>query len=59
VAEVRLACPTCGKETVVDDAEPLPPDAPFCSERCRYVELANWYDDKYRVARPVDETDAD
>lgn len=26
------------------------PDRPFCSARCRVVDLGNWADERYRVA---------
>lgn len=32
-----------------------PPWRPFCSERCKLLDLANWADGTYRVAaEPVD-----
>jgi len=33
------------------------PTFPFCSERCRLLDLSNWVDGKYTVTRPVDPTD--
>ena len=47
-------CPTCKK--------PVAPDAksfPFCSERCRLVDLGNWLDGKYRIASTNDERKPD
>lgn len=38
-------CPTC-KKRVEPDAKAFP----FCSERCRLVDLGNWLDGKYRIA---------
>lgn len=38
-------CPQCKK--------PVPADHksfPFCSERCRLVDLGNWLDGRYRIA---------
>ncbi len=38
-------CPSCGK--------PLPSDAPhrpFCSVRCKMVDLGRWLNEEYRVA---------
>ncbi len=33
---------------------------PFCSERCKLLDLANWADGTYRVpAEPADVPDAD
>jgi endogenous inhibitor of DNA gyrase (YacG/DUF329 family) len=25
---------------------------PFCSKRCRFVDLGRWLDGKYRISRP-------
>jgi endogenous inhibitor of DNA gyrase (YacG/DUF329 family) len=38
-------CPTCGKPVDWDDA----PERPFCSERCRIVDLGRWASEDYRV----------
>ncbi|RMH44465.1 MAG: DNA gyrase inhibitor YacG [Deltaproteobacteria bacterium] len=42
-------CPICG--------EPVPPhdrnDAyPFCSKRCRLIDLGNWLDGRYAIPGP-------
>jgi endogenous inhibitor of DNA gyrase (YacG/DUF329 family) len=29
------------------------PEAPFCSERCRTLDLANWADGKYVISSPA------
>lgn len=42
-------CPICRKPTESGkDA-----DFPFCSERCRLLDLGNWASEKYRVSQPV------
>lgn len=51
MAVLRVPCPRCGRESEVDDATPLPPDFPFCSERCRMSDLGKWFDEEYRIAR--------
>jgi endogenous inhibitor of DNA gyrase (YacG/DUF329 family) len=33
------------------------PTFPFCSDRCRLLDLNNWMEGKYAVSRPVDPTD--
>ncbi len=43
-------CPTCKK-----DVAPEARSFPFCSERCRLVDLGNWLDGKYRIASQNDE----
>jgi endogenous inhibitor of DNA gyrase (YacG/DUF329 family) len=39
------ACPTCNK--AVED--PNNPFRPFCSERCKLVDLGRWLGEQYRV----------
>jgi uncharacterized protein len=29
------------------------PEAPFCSERCRIIDLGNWASEKYVISTPV------
>jgi|1185.fasta_scaffold1218520_2 endogenous inhibitor of DNA gyrase (YacG/DUF329 family) len=38
-------CPTCGEPARWEDN----PDRPFCSERCRDVDLGRWATEDYRV----------
>ena len=49
-----VTCPTCGGESVY-----APENAfrPFCSERCRNVDLGAWASESYRV--PTRPTSAD
>ena len=42
-------CPICRKP--VDSA--TDPDFPFCSERCRLLDLGNWAAEKYVVSEPL------
>ena len=42
-----MTCPIC-KKTVAPGA----PDFPFCSERCRIIDLGNWATDKYVIPGP-------
>jgi endogenous inhibitor of DNA gyrase (YacG/DUF329 family) len=37
-----------------DDSLPLPESFPFCGRRCRLLDLGKWFDEEYRVARPLD-----
>ncbi len=39
-----MKCPICKK-----DVEPGEPYVPFCSDRCRLIDLGNWADEKYRI----------
>ena len=52
---VRLpSCPICKIELSATAAtESL--DFPFCSERCRQVDLLRWSDGKYAIVEPLSE----
>ena len=56
----RVACPTC-KRVVRIPAErsgKLPPFFPFCSERCKMIDLGAWFDADYRIAaKPNEESE--
>jgi uncharacterized protein len=39
-----MKCPICKKEVARSD-----PEFPFCSERCRTIDLANWATEKYVI----------
>ena len=39
-----MRCPICRK--AVDDHSAI---APFCSERCRLIDLGNWAAEKYAI----------
>ncbi len=47
------SCPICGKPVAPRDANPA---FPFCSDRCKLVDLGKWLGEEYRVpgARPGD-----
>jgi endogenous inhibitor of DNA gyrase (YacG/DUF329 family) len=49
---LSLRCPTCSKLVLRSDAE-----FPFCSERCRLIDLGKWASDGYVVSRPVFDPD--
>ncbi len=49
-------CPICKQPT--DSAKH--PDFPFCSERCRLLDLGNWASERYVISEPaVDESTPD
>lgn len=45
-------CPTCGA-IVTADTETFP----FCSERCRTMDLSRWASEDYRISRPIEQSD--
>ncbi len=48
-----MRCPICSKEALWKDN----PYRPFCSERCKLIDLDNWLSDRYRVSTPVEAPD--
>jgi endogenous inhibitor of DNA gyrase (YacG/DUF329 family) len=46
----KRKCPTCGRAI---DADPAPGWRPFCSERCRLIDLGDWMAGRRRI--PTDE----
>ena len=50
---LTVPCPRCGVETLADEGKPLPPGFPFCSARCRLIDLGKWFDEEHRISRPV------
>lgn len=41
-----VQCPHCGKPVVWSDASPF---RPFCSERCKLIDLGEWFDETHRI----------
>jgi len=47
-------CPTCNRQVEWDNN----PFRPFCSERCKLVDLGKWVTEEYHVAgKPVSSAD--
>jgi endogenous inhibitor of DNA gyrase (YacG/DUF329 family) len=45
-------CPICGKELIANAA--LESDwFPFCSKRCRQIDLYRWSEGKYAIVEPL------
>ncbi|HUI55508.1 MAG TPA: DNA gyrase inhibitor YacG [Bryobacteraceae bacterium] len=43
-----MKCPICKKAV-----QPGDPEFPFCSERCRIIDLGNWSAEKYKISSPA------
>ena len=48
---LKLRCPICKKEVKNTDAE-----FPFCSDRCRTIDLGKWASGAYVISSPVTDT---
>jgi len=60
----KQICPTCRKPFSSNQAESLP-HFPFCCERCRLIDLGQWFDGDYAIPSdapsqlPQDQEDPD
>jgi endogenous inhibitor of DNA gyrase (YacG/DUF329 family) len=48
---IKVQCPTCKKRVKRTD-----PDFPFCSERCRLLDLGKWASGAYVISSPLHDT---
>jgi endogenous inhibitor of DNA gyrase (YacG/DUF329 family) len=51
---LNLRCPICKKAVKSADS-----DFPFCSERCRLIDLGKWASGGYVVTSPLQDTSED
>lgn len=42
----KVPCPTCGKLLTWDKNNPF---RPFCSERCKLIDLGEWASESHRI----------
>ncbi len=53
-----IRCPRCGKLLTFPSGRPTEEtrlasaDFPFCSERCRLLDLGSWFAEDYKFSRP-------
>lgn len=47
MSETIVQCPTCNQPVTWNDAATW---RPFCSERCKLIDLGDWASEKHRVA---------
>jgi len=48
---LRLRCPTCKAKV-----RSTGPEFPFCSERCRLIDLGKWASGAYVISSPLQDT---
>jgi endogenous inhibitor of DNA gyrase (YacG/DUF329 family) len=54
-----VACPACGRDA---EFSPRNPSRPFCSMRCKTLDLGAWASEQYRIAaqdEPLSDEDGD
>lgn len=42
----QIKCPRCGKKNTWKSNNPY---RPFCSERCKLIDLGKWADEEYKI----------
>ncbi len=42
---MKIICPICKEETIWEEN----PYRPFCSDRCKLIDLGAWASEKYRI----------
>ncbi len=50
VREEPMRCPIC-KKSVLRQGNPY---RPFCSERCKLIDLDNWLSERYGISTPIE-----
>ncbi len=45
----KLRCPVCGKPADFN----TPPVGPFCSSRCKTIDLGKWLGEEHRISEPL------
>lgn len=48
---MKVRCPHCGKQVEYEGN----PFRPFCSQRCRLIDLGKWINEEYRIPALEDE----
>jgi endogenous inhibitor of DNA gyrase (YacG/DUF329 family) len=51
---IMVRCPICQREVEGQDSAQWP-HFPFCSKRCRLIDLGRWLKEDYRLAADVSE----
>jgi endogenous inhibitor of DNA gyrase (YacG/DUF329 family) len=47
MSDIQVKCPTCGRVMVWDASSAF---RPFCSERCKLIDLGAWLTERHAIA---------
>lgn len=52
---MKHKCSICGSEFELNYqlGNKLPPNFPFCSERCKLIDLNKWLNEDYKISTPL------
>jgi len=59
VMSKALECPICKREVVEPDVASARGFFPFCSDRCKLIDLGRWLGGKYQIASDTDDESDD
>ncbi len=48
----KIKCPYCKKDIIYDSIKDIP-TFPFCSERCKLIDLGAWFNEERRIEKPI------
>ncbi|WP_371188155.1 DNA gyrase inhibitor YacG [Thalassotalea maritima] len=51
----KVKCPTCDKDVVWNQDAKF---RPFCSERCKMIDLGDWAEENHKISQPIQGADA-
>lgn len=46
----QVNCPTCEKIVIWGEISPF---RPFCSERCKLIDLGDWAEENHKISQPI------
>jgi uncharacterized protein len=55
---IRVRCPICDR-VMEGQSQAEWPEFPFCSPRCRLIDLGRWLDGRYRIPTSAEEAPAE
>ena len=60
-SHLQFTCPSCKRRVRVlqEDPSKLPRFFPFCSARCKWIDLGAWLDAEYRIPNQPEEGSED
>jgi endogenous inhibitor of DNA gyrase (YacG/DUF329 family) len=50
---MQIICPVCKRKTTWEEN----PWRPFCSERCKFLDLGKWVSEEYRIPGEMNEAE--
>ncbi|STR45973.1 DNA gyrase inhibitor YacG [Iodobacter fluviatilis] len=50
----QIKCPSCGKQHTYSTDNP---SRPFCSERCKLIDLGRWANEEYAIPVPANQAE--